>query len=111
MEKLENINVKTEDVKEVLKEEGIKTEAVKALAGTELTDEDLKELVGGLSTQDLKNLAFKGLKYSAYTVAGLIAVGSLAAAEYHFDGKEDSYTGKAMKWAKNKMGYGSTKAE
>ena len=111
MEKLENINVKTEDVKEVLNEEGIQTEAVKALAGTELTDEDLKELVGGLSTQDLKNLAFKGLKYGAYTVAGLIAVGSLAAAEYHIDGKEDSYTGKAMKWTKNKMGYGSTKAE
>ena len=103
MEKLENIKVKAEDVKEVLKEEGIKTEAVKALAGTELTDEDLKELVGGLSTQDLKNLAFKGLKYGSAAVSIL----ALAGTTDHLLRGENSIPDKAIGWAKNKMGYGS----
>ena len=94
MEDLKNVNVKTEDVKAVLKEEGVKADAVKALAGAELTDEDLKELVGGLGTSTIKNLAVKGLKYGAYALAGAAVLGT---AEMAVRGK-DSYAGKATDW-------------
>ena len=94
MEDLKNISVKAEDVKTVLKEEGVKADAVKALAGAELTDEDLKELVGGLDATAIKNLAVKGLKYGAYALAGVAA---LATAEMAVRGK-DSYAGKTTDW-------------
>ncbi len=81
MENCENkACVKAEDVKKVLKAEGIETEALEALSGKELTDEDLKKLVGGLGLTELKHYAVTGIKYTALAAAGLLAVDNIQAA-------------------------------
>lgn len=78
MGNFEEMSVKAEDVKKVLKEEGVNSEALETLSGKELQEEDLDKLVGGLNSEEIKAFAIKGLKYGAYAAGGLIAIAGAA---------------------------------